>query len=155
MNWFELKLPPPLVALACAALVWPLRTYWPLPWQLQHPLLPALALALVAAALLLAITAVVQFRRQHTTVHPFAPEQTKQVITHGVYRFSRNPMYLAMAQLPFAAGLWLQTPLYGLLTSSVFVLFISRFQIIPEEQALSHHFGQPYQDYLSQVRRWL
>jgi protein-S-isoprenylcysteine O-methyltransferase Ste14 len=156
MRWLEHRVPPPLVATLIAAALWG-GARWlagapiPLPTSGPRPLLAALLVALglgVDAAALLA------FRRARTTVNPLHPERASAVVTAGIYRVTRNPMYLGMALLLVAWGTWLGTPL-TLAAVPAFVAYITRFQILPEERALRAHFGPPYEAYCRTVRRWL
>jgi protein-S-isoprenylcysteine O-methyltransferase Ste14 len=112
------------------------------------------ALALVLAGALVAAAGVVAFRRHKTTVNPFTPDQSSSLVTMGVYRFSRNPMYLgfllalagwAVYLASWPAALWLPA----------FVLYMNRFQIQPEERALLERFGQQFVTYSKTTRRWL
>ena len=120
----------------------------------------ALALALLMTLLLVALggaadlAGLLAFRRHRTTVNPLAPQNSSTVVQDGIYRYSRNPMYLGMALLLTAWAVWLAQPAC-LLVLPLFVAYITRFQILPEERILLARFGAPYQDYLRRVRRWL
>lgn len=147
------RLPPPAVLLIAAALVW-----------LVDRSLPALRVSipgLDVAAGLLAITsavlmgmAAVRFAARHTTINPIHPERASHLIVGGVYACSRNPIYLGDAMLLIAWTLWLGNPA-GLIITPVFVAFITRFQIRPEERALAATFGERYRAYCRSVRRWI
>jgi protein-S-isoprenylcysteine O-methyltransferase Ste14 len=106
-----------------------------------------LGLAIVSAA-------VISFRTHGTTVNPMTPAASTAVVTGGVFRFSRNPMYLGMlvALAGWAAYLANVT---AFLLLPVFVIYLNRFQIRPEEQALLARFGPPYSQYMAAVRRWI
>jgi protein-S-isoprenylcysteine O-methyltransferase Ste14 len=75
-------------------------------------------------------------------------------VTSGVYRHSRNPMYVALASLLFGLAAALDVPL-GFLGPLLFITYMNRFQIRPEEKALEARFGAPYLAYKQRVRRWL
>ena len=92
------------------------------------------------------------FRRTGQNPEPWST--TPELIPYGVYRISRNPMYLGMAFLLSALGVWLQSPA-AFIGPAIFVGYITRFQIIPEERTLLMLFGQDYSDYQARVRRWL
>ncbi len=147
------RIPPPIVGLVCAALAWGLGVWLP-GGALAPPLRLALALPCALLGLLLDGWSLWNFRRQRTTVNPLAPGRASTVVLSGPYRFTRNPMYLGMAMLLLALCLWLGQPV-ALLALAVFVAYITRFQIQPEERALRAKFGAPYEDYLRRVRRWL
>ena len=153
MNLLEHTVPPPLAALACAGLGWLASAYGPA-WPLPESLRLALAGLCLLAGLLLDGWSLWNFRRQRTTVNPLAPGRASAVVHSGPYRFTRNPMYLGMALLLLALCLWRGQPL-GLLGLALFVAYITRFQILPEERALLAKFGAPYAEYLRRVRRWL
>ncbi|QIL44085.1 isoprenylcysteine carboxylmethyltransferase family protein [Acidovorax sp. HDW3] len=153
MHFLEHKIPPPIVALACAALAWVAGAWWPL-WPLPEALRLPLALPCALLGLALDGWSLWNFRRQRTTANPLAPGRASAVVQSGPYCFTRNPMYLGLALLLLALCLWRGQPL-GLVALVLFVAYITRFQIQPEERALLAKFGAPYADYLRRVRRWL
>ncbi len=151
----EHKIPPPVVGLACAGLAWLLAGAAPalaLPWPARPALAVALLLAL--AGLALELWGLWVFRRHRTTPNPLAPERARAVVQSGPYRFTRNPMYVGVALQLLGWCAYLRNPL-ALLALVVFVAYITRFQILPEERALAQNFGEPYLQYLRRVRRWL
>ncbi len=97
---------------------------------------------------------VVQFRLRRTTVNPLKPETATSLVTNGVYRLSRNPMYVGFAALLTGWSLALASP-YALVLALCFVVYINRLQIPPEEAAMMALFGDQFSDYKTQVRRWL
>ncbi len=149
----ELKLPPPLVALLLGLLAWWLAPLGP---AMHWPPAGRLGLAggLALAGLSLDLSGVLSFVRRHTTISPLSPRKSTALVTHGVYRFTRNPMYLGMACLLSAWAVWLSA-LLPWLAPVLFVLYITRFQIRPEERVLTRLFGASYTDYTRRVRRWL
>jgi protein-S-isoprenylcysteine O-methyltransferase Ste14 len=102
----------------------------------------------------IALVGVVQFRRHKTTMNPFTPEQSSTLVTSGVYRWSRNPMYLGFLLLLLGWGAWLANGA-ALFLIPGFVVYMNRFQIGPEEVALRRHFGAPFDQYCATVRRWI
>lgn len=151
MHWLELKLPPPLLALLLALLMW-LAPMWvaPLPWAWRI----ALAAALLGLGLAIGLVAVAACWRARTTIHPNHPMRTTALVTWGVFRVSRNPMYLCQLLCLLAWAAYLSNPL-ALALAPLFVLYLNRFQIAPEERALAALFGARYSAYKSAVRRWL
>lgn len=152
MHWLEHKIPPPLVGLLLAAAAW-----WLSPdgwWGDASLLRQTLAGALALAGLALDLTSVAAFVRERTTVNPLRPTRTTALVIAGAYRFTRNPMYLGMALLlagwAVLLGSWVSVA-----APVVFVAFITRFQIVPEERAMAARFGQDYRAYCQRVRRWL
>ena len=149
----ELKIPPPLVALLCASGMWVIAHY-----TFPYFLSPAMRWILVAIytllGLIFSIGGVLSFRRSKTTIHPMHPENTSALVPYGIYRITRNPMYCGMAAMLLAWAVYLQSPLSAL-GIAAFVLYITQFQIIPEERMLEKLFGDEFRRYQAQVRRWL
>lgn len=104
-------------------------------------------------AVFVVIVALVQFYRNKTTVDPVHPTKTSNLVTNGVYKFTRNPMYLSMMLLLLAFGVYLGNA-FNTLTVAGFVGYMNRFQILPEERILGKKFGKEYNQYLSKTRRW-
>jgi protein-S-isoprenylcysteine O-methyltransferase Ste14 len=152
-RWLELKVPPPVVGLVLGLAMWGLAPLGPA-LGLPDPLRLWLALAIGGMGGALDLSGLIAFVRRHTTVNPLKPAKASALVTRGVYRFTRNPMYLGMACVLVAWALWLGA-LLPWLGPVAFVLYITRFQIRPEERILTGLFGQPYTDYTQRVRRWL
>ena len=108
---------------------------------------------LMAMALVVAGVALLQFYRVRTSVDPLNPEKVSSLVTHGVYAYSRNPMYLALLLLLLAWGLWLGNAFNTLLAAG-FVSLMNRLQIRREEASLMEKFGKEYRQYCIKVRRW-
>jgi protein-S-isoprenylcysteine O-methyltransferase Ste14 len=118
---------------------------------------PANSLFSVALALTGALTCLAgvrSFRRVKTTVNPMNPESTSSLVMSGIYRYSRNPMYLGFLLILLGWSAFLANVL-ALLLAPAFVLFMNRFQICPEERVLTRRFAHPYAEYRARVRRWL
>ncbi len=153
MKTLELKIPPPAIALLAALAMWAISRSTPLlgvPRNVR--LLAAGTLALVGIAS--AVAGVVTFRRAGTTIHPHRPQETSALVSSGIYRLSRNPMYVGLLFVLIAWAVFLSST-WSLVGPFAFVLYISRFQIIPEERVLSAKFGEAYDSYKARVRRWL
>ncbi|MEK8084825.1 isoprenylcysteine carboxylmethyltransferase family protein [Aquabacterium sp. A3] len=153
MSFLNNRVPPPVVALLVAALMWWLpdagadALVWP-SW-VHWMALPALAMGLGFD-----LAGLYEFWRFKTTVNPLSPARASQLVTRGVYRITRNPMYVGLALNLLAWALYLDKPL-TLLGPVAFMAYITRFQIQPEEQALLGLFGEPYAHYMQSTRRWL
>ncbi|RZU98272.1 methyltransferase family protein [Spiribacter vilamensis] len=147
------RLPPPAVLLIAAALVWLIDRSLPA-LRVSIPGLDVAAGLLVIASIVLMGMAAVRFAARHTTINPIHPERASHLIVGGAYAYSRNPIYLGDALLLVAWILWLGNPA-GLIMAAVFVVFITRFQIRPEERALATRFGERYRAYCRGVRRWI
>jgi protein-S-isoprenylcysteine O-methyltransferase Ste14 len=153
MNALELKIPPLAQVLIIAGLMslaaalsrdflLPLAIRW---WG---------AMLFVGSGGLLALAGGWSFHRRGTTVNPLQPETASALVTSGVYRLSRNPMYAGFLLCLCGWGCYLGNA-YALLGPVAFVLYMNRFQIIPEERALERIFGAEYDAYHRMVRRWL
>ena len=101
------------------------------------------------------IWGVASFRIAQTTVNPNKPEQASSLVIKGVYRISRNPMYLGFLFFIIAWGIFLSHWLSLLLLPTIFVVYINRFQIPLEEEALYIKFGNEFVSYKKLVRKWL
>jgi protein-S-isoprenylcysteine O-methyltransferase Ste14 len=112
------------------------------------------ALMLGAIGIAVAIGGVRSFQRARTTVSPLKPQSSTALVSTGVYSFTRNPMYLGMGLALCAWAVYLSS-LAALLGPVFFVLYITRFQIVPEERVLDQLFGAPFAAYRKRVRRWL
>jgi protein-S-isoprenylcysteine O-methyltransferase Ste14 len=149
----ELKVPPVAQFFLTAALMGALAALAPGGrFGLAGQLLPASVLLLFAG--LVGMAGVRAFLQARTTANPLRPEQATRLVTGGIYRYSRNPMYLALLLALAAWGLWLGNT-WSLLVLPAFVLAINRLQIEPEERALAALFGEQYLAYQRKVRRWL
>lgn len=151
MRLLETRVPPPFVMLLCGLLGlglsrWLPAAELPTPWWA--------AVAVMAAGLVMNLLPKWAFQRAGTTVNPMRPTSSTALITGGIYRYTRNPMYLGQAAFLLGGMLYLQNVL-ALAVVPMFVLYITRFQIHPEERVLGELFGDQYKAFRQQVRRWL
>jgi protein-S-isoprenylcysteine O-methyltransferase Ste14 len=153
MQWLELKIPPLLVWLVMAGAM--LGVAYSAP-QLSFTLAgsSAIALALVALGGAVATAGVVAFRRKRTTVNPLTPGDSSCVVSGGIYRVSRNPMYLGFLLALAGWAVYLSNVGAAVLLPA-FVAYMTQYQIKPEERALLAKFGSEFAQYMSRVRRWL
>ena len=153
MRAIELKFPPVAQFLVAGGLMWLLAAVMPsgafrIPGQLL------LASVILLAAGLVGMASVRSFARVGTSFNPLRPQSASRLVIHGVYRRTRNPMYLSLLLALVAWGAWLGN-IAALAVIPVFVLLMNRLQIQPEERALEALFGQDFIAYKQQVRRWL
>jgi len=152
MHALELRIPPLALLLVFATgmvvVAYAVPAAVAIPWRV------ALAVALAVAGASVALAGVVAFRKHRTTVNPFTPEQSSSLVSTGIYRFSRNPMYLGFLLALAGLGALLANWASALLIPA-FVAYMNRFQIQPEERALRQRFGQEFATYAATVRRWL
>jgi protein-S-isoprenylcysteine O-methyltransferase Ste14 len=148
----ELKVIPVIQVLIAVLLMVMFSQLWP-GLILDWPAHKQVALLLFILAIFVGISALISFKMHKTTVNPIKPETTTTIVSSGIYSFSRNPMYLAMLISLISVAYYLQhvTSLPVLL---IFIAYMTRFQIIPEEKILTKTFGQQYVDYQNKVRRW-
>ena len=153
MGFLELRVPPPVVALLMAGLGW--LASWATPtlgFVLPHQSL--IALTSFVAGACVSLLGVASFRRARTTVNPLKPEKASALVMSGIYRYTRNPMYLGLLLVLTGWAFFLANPL-AFLFLPAFILYMNRFQIAPEERVLVSLFGQEFTAYRSEVRRWL
>jgi len=153
MSALDTRIPPPLVGLIMGVLAW-LASSASAPTSIDFTVRLAAAIGLALLGLAISFAGVRAVRRAETTLNPLKPETATALVTHGIYSRTRNPMYLGMATWLLAWSAWLGTP-PGLIGAPLFVLYMNRFQIGPEERALGQLFGAEFSAYQSRVRRWL
>lgn len=154
LKTLELKIPPPVIGLLTALAMWAIARLDPADAQDMAAARWTLVAGLAAIGALFDFSALFAFRRSETTVNPMKPDATTAIVQSGVYRITRNPMYVGLAFLlcAWAAYLWSAWALLGPLA---FIAYITRFQIVPEERILARQFGESYLTYKGNVRRWL
>ncbi len=149
----EHRIPPPLVAALVATGMWLVAS--PTPWTaVADGARLAATLVIAAAGIGFDLSGLLAFLARRTTVNPMRPRKASALVTSGVYRLTRNPMYVGLALLLLAWAVHLASP-WPLLGPPLFVLYMNRFQIRPEERALEALFGDDYRRYAARVRRWL
>ena len=149
----HLRIPPPVVTAIVIAGMWGINRLIDA-GRITSSLRAPVAVALLVTGVVLMAAAVASFVLAKTTINPLKPSRASRLVTSGVFRFSRNPIYLGDLLILTAIAVWLgQTANIALLVT--FVWYIDRFQIRPEERTLSTLFGAEYADYCARVRRWL
>mgnify|MGYP000066233695 CR=1 FL=1 len=158
MKALELRIPPPLIMVLSGVLAFFLSGH-PVSFiyeqinnaNFDNIFWPGLFICLGIASM---VSGVNEFARHKTTINPLDPSQSSLVVTSGVFRFTRNPMYLGMLLILLAWADYLDNFMaFG--GALFFILYITRFQVQPEERILLSNFSQEYQNYLNSVRRWL
>ena len=145
------KIPPPIVTLVFAALIYLSADLLPHLMFEGQTFLSSIIAIFGLIILLLAVKAFVQFK---TTINPLKPKTTSVLVTSGIFKLSRNPMYLGMLLL--IISLWIKTgAVLGFILVAGFIAYLNYFQIFPEEQAMKRLFSDKYKTYCQQVRRWL
>ncbi|MBA3949919.1 MAG: isoprenylcysteine carboxylmethyltransferase family protein [Acidobacteria bacterium] len=148
-----MRIPPGLVALAGGVAIWSIARYVPAS-RVVVPGSRVMAIVLGGIGVALTLLGVASFLRARTSVDPLHPEKASTLVVTGIYRFTRNPMYLGFALMLLALAVRLSVWPGGLVVA-VFVVYMNRFQIRPEENALDAQFGDAARAYRRSVRRWI
>ncbi len=145
------KIPPPIVTLTFILLSFWLANYLP---KLAFNYQGLLSLIMTLIGLTIIVIGVKTFHKSDTTVNPLNPSEASHLVTHGVFSYTRNPMYLGMVII--LLGVSIYNGVYiGIIILPCFIFYITEFQIKPEEEAMEEIFPEDYTDYLKRVRRWL
>lgn len=152
IRFMKLKLPPVLVFVIFSILMYLLSIVLPF-GDFDFFGRQFLVFFLVGLGALVGVVSLIQFYVVKTSVDPRTPSKVTFMVTKGLYKYSRNPMYLALLMVLLAWGLWLGNAFNTLLAAG-FVGYMNRFQIIPEEEVLASTYGKEFRQYCTQVRRW-
>lgn len=146
-------IPPPVILVFFIGIVFGIDAFSPLDLLLGRSGLVA-ALIASGAGLLIAVTGIMAFRRHQTTINPHTIDRASALVTSGIYRLTRNPMYLGMLLVLFGA-IFLSRDVLALLVVPAFIVTLNRLQILPEERALRARFGAAFDAYCARTRRWI
>lgn len=149
----ELKIPPLLIVAIVAGLMTLVAYVSPnihLPWMLRY----GTVAILIFSSFIFALSGLYSMFSAKTTVNPHKPKATSHLVTTGIYEYTRNPMYISFALWLIAWPVYLSN-IWCLLLFPVFIGYMSRYQIIPEEKTLAELFGNDFIAYKNSVRRWL
>lgn len=153
MHALELKIPPVLVVFIAAIGIYFTRGIVPVNvLSIEHSKL--IFYAIFAVGVIIGVTGAVTFKLAKTTVNPVEIDKASSLVSHGIFKYSRNPMYLAMVFVLIAIAIRTQN-VFAPAFIAFFIAYMNRFQILPEERMLKKLFGQAYEAYLGSVRRWL
>ena len=145
------RIPPPIVTLAFILLSFWLTSYLP---KLVFNYQGLLSVLMILIGLTIMVIAVKTFKKNETTLNPLSPREASYLVTNGIFGYTRNPMYLGM--IIILLGVTVYNGVYiGIIILPCFVLYLTEFQIKPEEEAMEEIFSADYTDYLKRVRRWL
>ena len=145
------KIPPPIIALICIVINY-LSTYLINP--IKFPNIEIIGGLILFLGVATSMLATLLFRKDKTTVNPMNPEETTTLVTTGIFSITRNPMYLGLF-LSISSTILFFGSWFGIIILMFFVWFITKFQIIPEEEAMEKLFGNKYDEYRQNVRRWI
>lgn len=153
MKALENKIPPPVLMFIMAVAMWGAAKIQAAVTIESH-LRIGLMVALGVIALAFSIGGIIAFRAAKTTLNPVQIDRASRLVTGGIYRFSRNPMYVGLTALLAGWAVFLAVPLTAI-GPVAFALFMYRFQILPEERVMAEKFGREYLEYKQRVRRWV
>ena len=145
------KIPPPILALVMIVLIY-LSSFFIESTTFNYQ--GSLSVLVLILGLACAIPSFKLFARYKTTISPLKPSDATALVTEGMYRYSRNPMYLGLLLLTISSTIWFGT-WFGIIINILFIFLINFLQIIPEEEALLTIFGEEYEEYKKNVRRWI
>ena len=145
------KIPPPVITLIGALLIYYSSPFFP---QLTLAAFNALPILSLVSGIAVIVFAIKSFKDYKTTINPLKPEIASSLITSGVFKYTRNPMYLGLLLILIYLSLIFNV-VGGCLISLGFIIYITKFQIIPEEVAMEKLFGNQFLEYKQQVRRWI
>lgn len=153
MRFLETRIPAPFVAMAIAGGMWLLPRAQAVSDAVDVVRLAAIDVSMNLSALV-ALAAFAGFWQARTTINPLRPERASVLVTHGIYRYTRNPMYLSLLLLlvAYASHLGSWEAFAGPLA---YTAYITRYQILPEERILALKFGGQFAEYRRRVRRWI
>lgn len=152
-NMLKLKIPPPVYMLMMAGLMWLLNHFLPIAYIVTAPW-HQFGFLVILIALFTDGFSLMQFFRAHTSINPLHPEKANRLVITGMYRLTRNPMYLGLLLVLVGWAIVLGS-VSSFIVLPLFVVILTVQQIIPEEKVLEQKFGQQYRDYKQSVRRWL
>ena len=145
------KIPPPIVTLAFGLMIYFSRNIFP---DINNIIFYILSLFLIILGPFILISAVRSFKAEQTTINPININNASSLVISGVFKYSRNPMYLGMVFILLALSFRFNL-VGGILFTSIFIMYITKFQIIPEEAAMKSIFGEDFNKYKNKTRRWI
>ena len=149
----RLKTPPAVQLFISALLMWIISIYadnFRFIFKFNNEL--ALFCLIIGGTII--VFGIVAFRKAETKFAPLHPDKAISLVTLGIYQYTRNPMYFGLLLILFCIGFYLNN-LASLFVLPIYVWFISKYQIMPEEEALHKLFGLDYKNYQDRVRRWI
>ena len=149
----ELKIPPAVVMLFFMILMYFISSIFS-SLNIDFMFQIFLSIETAVSGFVLIVAASYVFTEKSTSINPMKPESASTLVTNGVYKFTRNPMYLGIVVILFAWLVFLGNIL-NIINILLFILYMNKYQIIPEEGALEKLFGDEYLSYCAKVKRWL
>tara|TARA_X000001036_G_scaffold330731_1_gene309450 strand:- start:2936 stop:3391 length:456 start_codon:yes stop_codon:yes gene_type:complete len=150
----HLRIPPPIVALIGILLIFLSKDYILILYLHPH-LQNTLSILFLIIGFVIIFSATKEFKKSETTVNPMKPETSTSLVTSGIFKYTRNPMYVGLTSILLASCFYFSSLLGIIVYVPLFILYITVFQIIPEEETMKGLFNDEYLDYCSKVRRWI
>ena len=150
----HLRIPPPIVALIGILLIFLSKDYILILYLHPH-LQNTLSILFLIIGFVIIFSATKEFKKSETTVNPMKPETSTSLVTSGIFKYTRNPMYVGLTSILLASCFYFSSLLGFIVYVPLFILYITVFQIIPEEETMKGLFNDEYLDYCSKVRRWI
>ena len=145
------KIPPPIITFICGMAIFFSKSFFNQFFSYNNNII---SLILLILGLVVFISAVKSFNTQKTTINPLEPRKASSLVVSGIFRFSRNPMYLGMLTILLSISFKFNL-IGGMIVCLFFYTFITKFQIFPEEEAMNDLFGDEFISYSKKTRRWI
>ena len=149
-KYLNTKIPPPIVMFLCIGIIYLFESQI----EYSQPNLKAAGIIFLILGLIIIFLAVLKFMKTKTTVDPTRPHKTSNLVISGIYKITRNPMYLGMLFLIMAYAIY-NNNIFGCIVIPVFIFYINKFQIEPEEIEMRKKFGESFENYCKKVNRWI
>ena len=149
-KYLNTKIPPPIVTLLCSGIIYLFESQI----EYSEPDLKAVGIIFLILGLIIIFSAVLKFIKTKTTVDPTRPHKTSNLVINGIYKITRNPMYLGMLFLIMAYAIY-NNNVMGCIIIPIFIFYINKFQIEPEEIEMRKKFGESFENYFKKLNRWL
>ena len=144
----DTKIPPPIVTIIILSIIYLFDVN---EYNLNTDII---SIVILFIGIIFIISAVIQFVDRKTTVNPTKPYKTTTLVITGTYKITRNPMYLGMLLIIISFAFY-KTSIISLILIPIFIFYINKFQIEPEEYEMRKKFGKEYEDYCKKVDRWI
>tara|TARA_B100001027_G_scaffold153176_1_gene107547 strand:- start:176 stop:631 length:456 start_codon:yes stop_codon:yes gene_type:complete len=149
-KYLKTKIPPPIVTLLCIGIIYLFENKI----EYSQPDFKAIGIIFLILGFIIIFLAVLKFIKIKTTVDPTRPHKTSNLVISGIYKITRNPMYLGMLFLIMAYTIYTNN-VVGSITIPIFIFYINKFQIEPEEIEMRKKFGESFENYCKKVNRWI
>ena len=149
-KYLNTKIPPPIVTLLCIGIIY----LFDIQIEYSEPDLKVVGIIFLILGLIIIFSAVLKFIKTKTTVDPTRPYKTSNLVISGIYKITRNPMYLGMLFLIMAYATY-NNYVIGCIIIPILIFYINKFQIEPEEIEMIKKFGESFENYCKKVNRWL